>query len=148
MEEVGRTIEYLLTSDPPLVREAWIRMWGWYRDAANRPPSTPRVSLETLMAERAELYSRIMPQRQPLPIEVALFPVDDNILGEEVIYEAVLQLQLNCARGLYGMLDKQFRMWLRAAMREENPDPGNWEKVAAITQADFRRGELAASCSW
>ena len=38
-EEAGRTIESLLALDPPpLVREAWVWMWGWYRDAANRSP--------------------------------------------------------------------------------------------------------------
>ena len=35
-------------------------------------------------------------------------------------------------------------MWLRAATREEDPKPGNWEKVVAIIQVDFRVVELVA----
>ena len=36
--EVGRTIESLLASDPPPLREAWVRMRGQCRDAADTPP--------------------------------------------------------------------------------------------------------------
>ena len=39
-------------------------------------------------------------------------------------------------------------MWLRAAMWEEDPDPGNREKVVAIIQEEFRGGEVSVSCSW
>ena len=59
-------------------------------------------------------------------IEVDPFPLDDNILGEEDISEAVLQLQLHRSKGPYGMRAKHLRMWLRAATREEEPDLGNW----------------------
>ena len=45
VEDLGHTIESLLTSDPPLIREAWVDMWGWYRYAANRPPPTAHVNL-------------------------------------------------------------------------------------------------------
>ena len=46
------------------------------------------------------------------------------------------------------MRDEHLRIWLRAETGEEHPDPGKWEKVIAIIQADFRGGELAAPCSW
>ena len=35
-----------------------------------------------------------------------------------------------------------------AAKREENPDPGNWDKVITIIQADYRGGEPAEPCAW
>ena len=74
--------------------------------------------------------------------------MDENIPWEEYISEAVLQLQLHCARVPSGMRAEHLRMWLCTAMREEDPDPGNWEKVVSIIQAAFSGGELAASCAW
>ena len=46
------------------------------------------------------------------------------------------------------MRSKQPRMWICAAKQEEDPDPGNWEKVVTIIQAAFKGGELATLCAW
>ena len=35
--ETGTAVEYLLTSDPPLVKNACIWMRGWYKDAVDPP---------------------------------------------------------------------------------------------------------------
>ena len=91
-EEAGCTIEYLLASEPPFFREAWVRMWRWYRDASNRHPPPARVSLETLTEEHAELHAHVPPPGRPIPIEVSPFPVDDDILGGEDIAETLLRL--------------------------------------------------------
>ena len=82
-----------------------------------------------------------------IPIEVASFPVDDNIPGDEDIAKKVLQLQLHRAEGPSDMRAENLKMWLCAETWEEYPNPGNWEKVLSIIQADFRGGELAASCA-
>ena len=37
-EEVVMAINYMLTSDPPLIKEVWIQIKGWYKNATNRPP--------------------------------------------------------------------------------------------------------------
>ena len=37
-EEAGKEIERLLGVDPPLHREAWYRMKGWYKAAVDRAP--------------------------------------------------------------------------------------------------------------
>ena len=96
-EEGGRNIDFLILLCPLIFREALVRMRGWYRDTANRPPPLACVFLETLKAERVELYSHVLPPGIPIPIEVAPLPVDENILGEEEISEAVLQLRIHCA---------------------------------------------------
>ena len=62
VEEADCTIESLLVSDPPLVRWAWVRMRGWYRYSANRPPPPACLSLENLTVELAEIYTHV-----PLP---------------------------------------------------------------------------------
>ena len=98
-------------------------MQRWYRDAANIPPTLARVYLETLVEERAELYAHFPPPGRPILIEVAPFPVDDKISWEEEIAKVVLQMQLHCSGGPSRMRDLHLRMWLRAATREEYPDP-------------------------
>ena len=49
--EAGSAVESFLTYDPPLIRKAWIRMWGWYKDAVDRPPPQSRVAHATMTAE-------------------------------------------------------------------------------------------------
>ena len=58
-EEAGAEVEELLGSDPPLQREAWHRIKGWYQAAVNRDPPSARVTLERITAERVELYSYV-----------------------------------------------------------------------------------------
>ena len=60
----------------------------------------------------------------------------------------MLRLQLHHSIDPSVMRAEHLRMWLRAAMQDKTPDPGNWEKIFAIIQAAFRRGELAALCAW
>ena len=72
----GSTIESLIMLDPPLIKEEWFRMWGWYKDAVDRTPlPPPRISLGALMVERVELYIYVLTPRRPIPIKVAPFPV-------------------------------------------------------------------------
>ena len=46
------------------------------------------------------------------------------------------------------MRAEHLMMWHPAEKREENHNPGNWEKVVAIIQEAFRGGELAAPCAY
>ena len=56
------------------------------------PPPPDHVSLENLTAKCVELYTHVLPPGIHIFIEVAPFPVDDNIPGEEEIAKAVLRL--------------------------------------------------------
>ena len=56
-EELGGEVEKILGSDPPLHREAWLRMKGWYWDMVDFPLPPTWVTIERIMAERVELYS-------------------------------------------------------------------------------------------
>ena len=94
-------------------------MWGWYRDAADRPPPPASISLDTLTEERSEIYTHVPPLGRPIPIYVYLFPVDENIPGEGGISEAVMRIRLHCAEGPSVMRAEHLGMWLHAATREE-----------------------------
>ena len=58
---------------------------GVVERCCQQTPTLARIYLETLMAERADLYSRVLPSGLPIPIGIDPFPVDDNIPGDEGI---------------------------------------------------------------
>ena len=46
---------------PPLTREAWRRMWGWYREAVDHAPPPVGVTLEWITKDCEELYHAVPP---------------------------------------------------------------------------------------
>ena len=74
-EEAGADVETLLGSDPPLYREAWHRIKGWYKAAVDRDPPPARVTLERVTVDRLELYSYVPPSRNKHPHFRAAVPV-------------------------------------------------------------------------
>ena len=84
-EETGVEVETLLGSDPPLNREAWHRIKGWYKAAVYHALLPARVTLKWITAERVELYSHIPPLGTNVPISVEPFPVEDSVPTEEEI---------------------------------------------------------------
>ena len=99
-------MEYFLTSDwpltnRPLIREAWIGMQGWYKEAVDRPPPPARVALATMTMEREELYRYVPLPGETIPVGEPTFPllVDDSIPEDEDIAWTVRRLCLNRSCG-------------------------------------------------
>ena len=69
-EKAGEEVKRLLLLDPPLHREAWHRMKGWYRSASDRVPPTSRVTLERIRVEQVELYRYVPPLGENIPVYV------------------------------------------------------------------------------
>ena len=65
-------VEYLLASNPPLIREAWIRIWGWYKEA---PPSPTIATIERMIEERVELFQVVHLLVRPIPVGITVFSV-------------------------------------------------------------------------
>ena len=70
--EAGSVVKALHTSDPPLIREEWIRILGWYKDAVDRPPHSARAALTTMTAEREDLYQHVLSLGESIPIPKGL----------------------------------------------------------------------------
>ena len=81
-EEAGAEVEALVGADPPLQREAWHRIKGWYQAAVDHAPPPAQVTLERIKAERVELYSYVSSLGKNIPISVQPFPVDDSVPTE------------------------------------------------------------------
>ena len=69
-------------ADPPLQREAWHRIKGWYQAAADHAPPPAQVTLKRIKAERVELYSYVSSLGKNIPISVQPFPVYDLVPTE------------------------------------------------------------------
>ena len=93
LAEAVAAVYSLLTSDPPLVKEAWIRIRGWHKDASDRPPPA-RVTIKQMTSERVELYQHVPHPGRYTTLDVTPFPVEDSIPGEAEIVEEVKHLCL------------------------------------------------------
>ena len=111
-------MEALLGSEPPLHRESWHRIKGWYWAAVDRAPPPVQVTLEKITEERVELYSYGLPLGANIPIFVEPFPVDDSLPTEDKIEWAVKCLRNHRSGGPSGMQDKHLKRWLAAARKK------------------------------
>ena len=73
----GAAVDYLLASDPPLVKDVWIWMLGCYKDVFDPPSPPARVTIERMTSDRVELYCHVPPTGRPIPVEVTPLPVED-----------------------------------------------------------------------
>ena len=121
-EEAGVEVEKLIGSDPPIHREAWRQLKGWYWAAANCAPPPSPVTLERVMAERVDLYRYIPPLGANIPIYVEPFPVYDLVPMEDDIEWAVKRLQNHRSGGPSGMRAGHLKGWLLAARKKKKEE--------------------------
>ena len=72
-------IEYLLASDPPLTKEACMRMEGWYKEASDRTPPPAWVTIERITEEWVALYRHVLPLGENILLSVYPLPVDNYV---------------------------------------------------------------------
>ena len=118
-EEAVAEVETLLGSDPPIHREAWQRIKGWYKAAVDCAPLPAWVTLKQITVERVELYSHVPPPGTNIPIYMQPFPVDDSVPTEDEIEWEVTLLHKHRSRGTSGMREEQLKMWLATARNAE-----------------------------
>ena len=102
-EEAGAEVEILMGLDPPLHRDAWHRIKGWYKSAVDRAPPPAWVTLKRIMAERVELYSYFPPPGTNILISMEPFPVDGSVTTDDKIEWAVKRLRNHRSGGPSGM---------------------------------------------
>ena len=73
----------LLDSGLPLIRELWIQMRCWYKDAVERPPPPDSFSIANMAADQVDLYWHVPSPGQPIPVLVYIFLVEDSIPEDE-----------------------------------------------------------------
>ena len=100
VSNVGSTVKSPLTSDPPLIQEAWNQMRGWYKDAVDHPLPPARVAIANITVKRVKLYWPVPPPGQPIPVGVQQFSVDEAIPEDKDIAWAVSRIHWNRSGGL------------------------------------------------
>ena len=158
---MGKDVESLLGGDPPNAKEAWRRMKGCYRAAANRGPPSAQATPERITAERVELYSQVPSPGDNIPVNVKPSEIDDSVPTEDEIAEAVTKLRRNRLGGPSQIRAEHLIGWLAAAKRGQMPEEKGeekteaeeegeelWGKVVEITQTAFREGKMAEEATW
>ena len=118
-EDVSRGSGESVDLGPPLPREAWRRMRGWYREAVNHALPPSRVTLERITVEQKELYRSVPPSAETIPISVPTSPIDDSVPTDEEVEGAVRRLRGHQSGGPYYMRAEHLREWLREHRSEE-----------------------------
>ena len=118
-EEAGAEVEALFGAEPPLHREFWHRIKGWYKDVVDSAPPPAWVTQECITAERVELFSNVPPHGTKFPISLQPFPVDDAVPTKDEIEWAVMQLRSHRSGGRSGMRAEHLKRWLLTAQKVE-----------------------------
>ena len=79
---------------------------------------------------------------------VAPADVDDGILTDGEIWDAVRHLPRGKAAGPSGMRVDNFKDWLRAAEDDRRPRPERWGIFVLCVQTVFRTGSLPEEAAW
>ena len=75
-----------MKADPPLTKEAWYRLQGWYKAAVDRAPPPARATLKRVTAERATLYSQVPPPGNTIPVTIEPLVVEDGVPTEAWLF--------------------------------------------------------------
>ena len=126
-------MDKLLGLDPPLHRESWHQLKGWYRFEVDCAPPPTWVTLKQITEERVNLYSYVPPPGVNITISVEPFPVDYSVPTEDNIEWTVKRLQNHRSGGTSRMRVEHMKGWLaadknkdkeEAAAEQENPKEG------------------------
>ena len=169
----GAEVETLMGSDPPLYREAWHRIKGWYNAAVYRAPPPSWVTIKPITAEWVEQYSYILPPETNIPISVRLLVVDNSVPTEDKIEWAVKRLRNHRSGGPSGMQTNCMKRWLAAAKKAEKDvtitagaettenkgimafqkameptEAPKWAMVVDLVHTELWEGKLAEEAMW
>ena len=146
---MGTAVNYPLASDHPLIRGAWIRMQGWYKDAMD-PPPLPLTSPSLYCVDKLGTSGVILQRNPPCTYHPGVHSPFSRrklcpqrgrgILGGTLIF-------FNCSGFPSGIQAEHLRAWIRAATWENTPDPTNLCKLVYIVQSDFQGRTLVEDWS-
>ena len=97
-----------------------------------------------------ELYRRVPPPPDSIPINTSPLAIDESISSMENIEWAVHRLWHHRlgGRGALRMQKKHLQSWLEAVTSKERPDTSNWDWAVEILQTKFRDVRLPTEFTW
>jgi len=100
-------------------KEAWRLLKGWYQNVEDRAPKPCYHSIERQTRERVELYTKVQPPGDPIPINIDPFAINDEVPTDAEVREVVRGLRNGRAGGVSGIRAKHMKQWLRDVVTEE-----------------------------
>ena len=146
--EAGSTVDSLLTSDPSLIREAWIWMGGWYKDVVGSPSPPSRMAIVTMSVDQVRPYQHVTTPGQLIPVGVQPLLMEESVPEDGDVACAVCRLCRNRSGSLSGMRAKNLYQWFITVTQDNTPDASNWPKVVPIVQSAFHDGTLSKESTW
>ena len=141
---VGEKIVGLL--DAGELAEAWGTLKGWYTAASERAPKPCYASLAKQTAEREELYGKVDPPGEPIPINVDPKEVPDACPEDAEIRAAVRSLRTGRTGNTRGLRAENTKAWLRGSSerRRRRRQRQQLRRVPMPTQG--RKTETHGAC--
>jgi len=120
-------------------KEAWRLIKGWYQVAEDRAPKSCHQLMEQQTKERVELYTKVPPPGDPIPINIDPFEMNDEVPTDEELRGVVFGIRNGRAGGVSGIHAKHMKQWLcDAVVEEENGTTGlgnEWRVFLGLIQA-------------
>ena len=127
----------------------------WYRAARDTPAQPSFQSMAKQTEEREELYSKVPPPGEPIPIGVTPYAVRDDEPDDAEVREVVRnRLKNGRAGGSSQICAEDIKGWLRGVEDEEDPETraegagDKWRLFVELIQLVWRTGEIPQQMLW
>ena len=127
-------------------KEAWRVVQGWYRDVEDRGPTPCRESMTRQTKEQEELYTKVEPPGEPIPINVEPYSINDETPGDAELRYVVPGMRNGRAGRVSGIRAEHMKEWLAGVREEEeqgNEGKGDqWRAFVKLIQTIWDEGCL------
>jgi hypothetical protein len=133
-------------------KAGWTIAKRWYRAATDRGPKPCFETMETQTTERVELYGKVEPPGEPIPINVQPFGICDGTPDDDEIRDVVkYHLKSGRAGGASFLRAEDIKRWLRDIEQEEDPERSggcgrNWRRFVSLIQMIWETGTVPNKC--
>jgi hypothetical protein len=103
---------------------------GWYHRHGGKSPRPTHKDLNLIWSQFRNLYRKVDPSCDPLPIHVSPAPVNDSILDEDEIWHAATHMQCGKSPGPSGIRVSDLLFW-----HEKLSDV--WNELVSLIQDAF-----------
>jgi len=104
------------------------------------------------MRESVELYTKVQPPGDPIPINIDPFAINDEIPTDAEVREVVRGLRNGRAGGVSGIRAEHMKQWLQDVMTEEEKGTvglrDKWRVFLDLVQTIWEEGEVPQQMLW
>ena len=114
--------------------------------ASDRAPKPCYDSMRKQTKERVDLYKKVVPQGDPIPINVEPFDIEDLVPEDTKLRGVATGLGNSRPEGSGGIRAEHIKVWLRGIREDEEDDNEGagdlWRKFVLLIQAIWKHGNI------